>query len=660
MLIRNFCIIAHIDHGKSTLADRLMEITGTVEKREMEEQKLDSMDLERERGITIKLTPVRMEWKWVELNLIDTPGHVDFQYEVSRSLASVEWAILVVDATQGIEAQTLSNVYLAMENDLEIIPVLNKIDLPSADVERVSEEVINLLGCKKEDIICVSAKTGMNVESVLDAVLERLPKPKYLTPTPSPEGEGSIMVPSPFSEGEGGRGWGGTYALIFDSQYDSYKGVVVYLKLFSWEIKKWDKLEFINTGAKIEAIEVGCFKPKYHSTGVLHEGEIGYVVTGLKSISEARVGDTVFAGAQESKYAIKGFKRITPYIFAGIYPVDTDEYPKMKDAMEKLQLNDSSLVTEHEASPALGYGFRCGFLGLLHLDIVKERLWREHDMDVIITSPQVTYKVLIGGDKRGDYPRASPELVHLIPNPSPKGEGDEKMVYRPLSEGEGVGGWGICTYLWISNPEDLPKPGTYIHIEEPIAKVEMITPNEYIGNLMNLAMERRGVFKNQTYLDANRVVLHYEIPMAEIVGDFYDDLKSLSSGYASLHYEPLRHKMDDIVKLDIRVAGENVDAFSALVHRARARTIGGRICEKLKENIPKAQFAIAIQAAVGNDVVAREDISALRKDVTAKLYGGDITRKRKLLEKQKEGKKKMKQFGRVSIPSETFVNILKK
>lgn len=636
--IRNFCIIAHIDHGKSTLADRLMEITGTVEKREMEEQKLDSMDLERERGITIKLTPVRMEWKWVELNLIDTPGHVDFQYEVSRSLASVEGAILVVDATQGIEAQTLSNVYLAMENDLTIIPVLNKIDLPSADVERVSEEVINLLGCKKEEIIPVSAKTGVNVETVLDAIIERLPEPKkldkdsnfvpvILSETKDP-GTTDALVSSQAQNDETVK-W-----LIFDSQYDSYKWVVVYLKLFSWEIKKWDKLEFINTGAKIEAIEVGCFRPKYFPTGVLYEGEIGYVVTGLKSISEARVGDTVFAWPPESKKAIKGFKRITPYIFAWVYPVDTDEYPKMKDAMEKLQLNDSSLVTEHEASPALGYGFRAGFLWLLHLDIVKERLWREHDMDVIITSPQVTYKVLIGGDKCADYPRASPELVEF--------------------EGR------TCTYLYISNPEDLPKPGTYIHIEEPIAKVEMITPNDYIGNLMNLAQERRGIFRNQTYLDASRVVLHYEIPMAELVGDFYDDLKSLSSGYASLHYEPLGYKIDDIVKLDIMVAWERVDAFSMMVHRSRGRTVWGRICEKLKENIPKAQFAIAIQAAMGNDIVAREDISALRKDVTAKLYGGDITRKRKLLEKQKEGKKKMKQFGRVSIPSETFVNILKK
>lgn len=367
----------------------------------------------------------------------------------------------------------------------------------------------------------------------------------------------------------------------------------------------------------------------------MYEGEIGYIVTGLKSLQDARVGDTVFAGKNlENKYAIQGFKSITPYIFAGIYPVETDEYPKMKDAIEKLQLNDSSLTVEHESSPALGYGFRAGFLGLLHLDIVKERLWREHNMDVIITSPQVTYRTLVPGDKADYYPRLSPELIEY--------------------EGK------TCTRLTFSNPEDLPKPGTYIYIEEPIAKVEMITPNTYIGNLMQLAQDRRGIFKNQTYLDSDRVILHYEIPMSELVGDFYDDLKSLSSGYASLHYEPLNYKIDDIVKMDIRVAGEIVDAFSMMVHRSRARYLGGRITEKLKENIPKAQFAIAIQAVVGNDVVAREDISALRKDVTAKLYGGDITRKRKLLEKQKEGKKKMKQFGKVSIPSETFVNILKK
>jgi len=394
----------------------------------------------------------------------------------------------------------------------------------------------------------------------------------------------------------------------------------VYLKLFSGEIKKGDKLEFINTGAKIEALEVGCFRPKYSPTGILYEGEIGYVVTGLKSIAEARVGDTVFAGSPPSRHAIKGFKRITPYIFAGIYPLDTDEYPKLKDAMEKLMLNDSSLVTEHEASPALGYGFRCGFLGLLHLDIVKERLWREHEMDVIITSPQVTYRVLVHGDKAADYPRAHPELVEYSRDIGGFISRDDVDEIRGEGSGQHLSDGQVYTYLNISNPEDLPKPGTYIHIEEPIAKVEMITPNDYIGNLMNLAQERRGVFRNQTYLDANRVVLHYEIPMSELVGDFYDELKSLSSGYASLHYEPLRFQEDDIVKMDIRVAGEPVDAFSMMVHRSRARYLGGRICEKLKENIPKAQFAIAIQAAVGNDVVAREDISALRKDVTAKLY----------------------------------------
>lgn len=621
--IRNFCIIAHIDHGKSTLADRLMEITGTIEKREMEEQKLDSMDLERERWITIKLTPVRMDWKGVELNLIDTPGHVDFQYEVSRSLASVEGAVLVVDATQGIEAQTLSNVYLAIENNLEIIPVLNKIDLPSADVDKVSEEIISLLGCKKEDILSVSAKTGLNVETVLDAIVERIPEPRKLSINSEILDHNSLE-----NDKESVK------ALIFDSQYDTYKGVVVYVKLFSGEIKKGDKLEFINTTAKIEALEIGCFKPKYVPTGILYEWEIGYIVTGLKSLQDARVGDTIFAGNQFNKKAIEGFKAITPYIFAGIYPVETDEYPKMKDAIEKLQLNDSSLTVEHEASPALGYGFRAGFLGLLHLDIVKERLWREHNMDVIITSPQVTYKVLVPGDKESEYPRLHPMKVEF--------------------EGK------TCTYLHISNPEDLPKPGTYIHIEEPIAKVEMITPNSYIGNLMQLAQDRRGIFKNQTYLDSDRVILHYEIPMSELVGDFYDDLKSLSSGYASLHYEPFKYKIDDIVKLDIKVAGENVDAFAMLVHRTRGRYIGGRICEKLKDSIPKAQFAIAIQAAIGNDIIARENISALRKDVTAKLYGWDITRKRKLLEKQKEWKKKMKQFGKVSIPSETFVNILKK
>lgn len=567
---------------------------------------------------------------------------MDFQYEVSRSLASVEGAILVVDATQGIEAQTLSNVYLALENDLTIIPVLNKIDLPSADVERVSAEVVSLLGCKREDIIPVSAKTGENVELVLDAVLEYVPQPKKLDVDAN-------LVPndSPIATTDV------TKALIFDSQYDTYKGVVVYTKLFSGQIKKGDKLELLNTGAKIEALEVGCFSPKYNPVGVINEGEIGYVVTGLKSLTDARVGDTLFGkiseqrltaqqlsskktetSLDESKTPIKGFKRITPYIFAGIYPVDTDEYPKLKESIEKLTLNDSSLVTENEVSPALGHGFRCGFLGLLHLDIVKERLWRDFQMDVIMTSPQVTYRLLLPGDKAQEYGRMHPEVVEY--------------------QGQ------TCTYISVSNPEDLPKAGSYLHMEEPIAKVEMITPSEFIGNCMQLAQERRGVFVGQHFLDTARVILSYEIPMSELIGDFYDDLKSLSSGYASLSYEFLRYQEDDLQRLDILVAGERVDAFSMIVHANRARYLGGRICAKLKEHIPKAQFAISIQAALGANIIAREDISALRKDVTAKLYGGDITRKRKLLEKQKEGKKKMKQFGKVSIPSETFVNILKK
>lgn len=621
--IRNFCIIAHIDHGKSTLADRLIEITGAMQKRDMRAQTLDTMDIEQERGITIKLTPVRMEWKGVECNLIDTPGHVDFQYEVSRSLASVEGAVLVVDATQGIEAQTLSNVYLALENDLAIIPVLNKIDLPSADVERVTKEVVSLLGCDPSEIIPVSAKTGENVEAILDAVVERFPEPKKLDSE-------SKLVPNASDKAESGA----VKALVFDSQYDTYKGVVIYVKLFSGTIKKGDNLELIHTGSKMEALEVGCFRPKYDPIGIIEEGEIGYVVTGLKTVAEAKVGDTLFKGAADRKVPIDGFKRITPFVFAGVYPVDTDEYPKLKDSLDKLMLNDSSLSTENEVSPALGHGFRCGFLGLLHLDIVKERLWREFDMDVIMTSPQVTYRVLIAGDKVADYPRNRPELI----------------AHETKA----------ATAIYVSNPEDLPKPGNLIHIEEPIAKIEIITPSEYVGGLMQLCQERRGRFKAQHYLDSNRVVMTYEIPMAELVGDFYDDLKSISSGYGSLSYEFLRYEMDDLHRLDILVAGEKVDAFSMIVHSGRARTLGGNICRKLKDNIPKAQFAIAIQAALGNTVIAREDLSALRKDVTAKLYGGDISRKRKLLDKQKEGKKKMKQFGRVSIPSETFVNILKK
>ena len=648
MSIRNFCIIAHIDHGKSTLADRMLEITGTISKRDMKSQTLDTMELEQERWITIKLTPVRMNWKWVELNLIDTPGHVDFQYEVSRSLASVEGAILVVDATQWIEAQTLSNVYLALDNDLTIIPVLNKIDLPSADVERVSNEVISLLGCKREDIISVSAKTGENVETLLDEIVEKIPLPRKLDkesniisvphPNPLPEGEGeywnnNLKPPSTLGRGAGGEG-NVVKALIFDSQYDTYKWVVIYLKLFSGTIKKWDKLELVNSGAKIEAIDVWFFAPKYNSSGILNEWEIWYVVTWLKSITEARVGDTIFAGDKEYKFWITWFKKINPFVFAGIYPVDNDEYLKLKDSIDKLCLNDSSLTVENEVSPALGYGFRCGFLWLLHLDIVKERLWREFEIDVIMTSPQVTYRVLLSGNKVEQYNRFKTEILDF--------------------EGH------TCTYVYFSNPEDLPKPGTYIHIDEPIAKVEIIANSVYIWAMMQLAQDRRWIFVNQYFLDPTRAVIVYEIPMAELVWDFYDDLKSLSSGYASLNYEFIKFKKDEIVKVDFLVAGEKVEALSMLVHKDKARYTGAKICAKLKENIPKAQFAIAIQATIWAQVIAREDIWALRKDVTAKLYGWDITRKRKVLEKQKEWKKKMKQFGKVSIPSETFVNILKK
>lgn len=625
MKIRNFCIIAHIDHGKSTLADRMLEITGTIQKRDIKAQTLDSMDLERERWITIKLTPVRMNWKWHELNLIDTPGHVDFQYEVSRSLASVEWAVLVVDATQWIEAQTLSNVYLAIEHDLTIIPVINKIDLPSADVEKVSAEIISLLGCRKDDIIPISAKTWMNVESVLDAVVEKITEPRKIDNDWHVSIDDTIVNPTWITK------W-----LIFDSQYDIYKWVVIYLKLFSGSIKKGDKLELLNTKSKVEALEVGYFAPKYVASWVLNEWEIGYIVTWLKEVRDAQVWDTIFWwNALEYKKPIQWFKKVIPFIYAWIYPVDTEDYIKLKDSIDKLTLNDSSLVTENEVSPALGYWFRCWFLWLLHLDIVKERLWREFEVDVIMTSPQVTYRTLVNGDQMWDTSiQNRKELVKF---------GDRD-----------------CTYIYFSNPEEFPKPGHYIHLEEPIAKIEIITPQEFIGNLMALAQERRWVFKNQHYIDSDRVVLSYEIPMAELIWDFYDELKSLSSWYASLSYEFLRYQKDDLVKLDFLVAGEKLDALSMVTHTDKARYVWQKVCSKLKENIPKAQFAIAIQAAVGVKVVAREDISAYRKDVTWYLYGWDVTRKNKLLDKQKKWKKKMKQFWKVNIPSETFVEILKK
>jgi len=622
--IRNFCIIAHIDHGKSTLADRLLEITGTLEKRDMKNsQMLDTMELEQERGITIKLQPVRMSWKGYELNIIDTPGHVDFQYEVSRSLASVEGALLIVDATQGIEAQTLSNVYMAIENDLDIIPVINKIDLPAADFDKVSEEIINLLGCDKSEIIWVSAKTWENVEAVLEAVLERISSP-VVYGEKSPENDE-------------------LKALVFDSQYDPYRGVVSYVKVFQGEIKKWDSCHFLNTDKKIEALDVGHFSPSYISDDKIGLGSVGYVVTGLKTIRDAKVGDTMWKpeivngpkAKPEDAKAIEGFGEVTPFIYAGIFAMDSSEYPLLKDAMEKLVLNDSALAVETDVSPALWHGYRCGFLGLLHLDIVKERLMREFNMDVILTSPQVTYRVVMLWDKRSEYSRYSAELIENV-----RGQ--------------------KCTRILVSNPEDLPAREKYLYIEEPIAKVEILTPNEFVGNLMQLSQERRGNFKNQQYIDADRVMLTYELPMNELIWDFYDEIKSLSSGYASLNYEFIHFSEDDLVKLEVVIADEKVDALAFICHRSQARYLWGKICANLKTSIPKALFTIKIQAVVWGDVVGRENLSAMRKDVTAKLYGWDISRKKKLLEKQKKGKKKMKQFWNVSLPSEAFVNLLKK
>lgn len=621
--IRNFCIIAHIDHGKSTVADRLLEITGTIEQRDMKHgQMLDTMELEQERGITIKLQPVRMNWKGYQMNIIDTPGHVDFQYEVSRSLASVEGALLIVDAAQGIEAQTLSNVYMAIENDLDIIPIINKIDLPAANFDKVAEELINLLGCDKSEIIWVSAKTGQNVETILDEVIKRVSSPKVYSDKNPDNDE--------------------LKALVFDSQYDPYRWVVSYVKVFQWEIKKGDTCHFLHTNKKIEALDVWYFSPWYKSDSKIWLGTIWYVVTGLKTIRDAKVGDTLWKPEMvewpkekpENAKAIEWFAKVTPFIYAGIFAMDSSEYPLLKDAMEKLVLNDSALFVESEVSPALWTWYRCWFLGLLHLDIVKERLFREFWMDVIMTSPQVTYKLSLFWDKTSEYSRFFPELV------------DEN--------------WQKVTKIAISNPEDLPAREKYLYIEEPIAKVEIITPNQYVWNLMQLSQERRWVLKNQQFIDKERVMLTYELPMNELIWDFYDEIKSLSSWYASLNYEFIKFKQDDLVKLEIVIADEKVEALAFICHKDQAHYIGWKICKNLKETIPRALFTIKIQAAVWWKVVAREDVSAMRKDVTAKLYGWDITRKKKLLEKQKKGKKKMKQFGKVSLPSEAFVNLLKK
>jgi GTP-binding protein LepA len=597
--IRNFCIIAHIDHGKSTLADRLLEFTNTINKRDMQAQVLDDMDLERERGITIKSHAIQMQYTYrgekpeykgqsFTLNLIDTPGHVDFSYEVSRSLAACEGALLLVDASQGIQAQTISNMYLALNNDLEIIPVLNKIDLPSANPEEVKYQVVELLGCKREEIMAASGKTGDGVFEILDAVIERIPCPK-----------GDPTAP--------------LQALIFDSVFNSFRGIIAYIRVFNGTLKKGDLVKFAATDHQYNADETGVLKLTPEPKKTLGPGEVGYIISGIKKASEVKVGDTVTHVDNPCLKTIQGFEDVKPMVFAGIYPVDTDDYEELRDSMEKLQLNDASLTWEPESSAALGFGFRCGFLGMLHMEIIQERLEREFNMTVITTVPNVSYHSF------------NTKLVKTI----------------------------------LRNPSEFPDPSKLDHVEEPYILATIITKSEYIGAIMGLCMEKRGIMKNQTYLTTDRVELIFELPLAEIVFDFYDKLKSISRGYASFDYNPLDYRESDLVKLDILLNGEQVDALSALIHRSKAHEFGRRICEKLKELIPKQQFQIAIQAGIGAKIVARETISALRKDVTAKCYGGDISRKRKLLEKQKEGKKRMKQVGSVEVPQSAFMAVLK-
>jgi GTP-binding protein LepA len=590
--IRNFCIIAHIDHGKSTLADRLLEFTKTVSARDMEAQVLDDMDLEKERGITIKSHAIQMNYTYkgqqYVLNLIDTPGHVDFSYEVSRSIASCEGALLIVDAAQGIQAQTISNLYLALENDLEIIPVLNKIDLPSAEPEVVKDQIVDLLGCKREEIIPASGKTGMGVDNILEAIVERIPHP-----------EGNPEAP--------------LQALIFDSVFNSFRGIIAYYKVLNGELKKGEKVKFFNTGSEYFADEVGILKLGMEPRDSVKTGDVGYIISGIKDAREVKVGDTVTTVANPCSSAIQGFEDVKPMVFAGIYPVDTDDFEELRYSMEKLQLNDASLTWEPEASAALGFGFRCGFLGMLHMEIVQERLEREFNMTVITTVPNVQY-------------------------------------YAYTSKGEKI---------TMHNPSDMPDPTHLDYIEEPYIKASIISKAEFVGGILKLCMEKRGTIVNQTYLTTDRVELIFELPLGEIVFDFYDKLKTISKGYASFDYHPIDFRRSDLIKLDILINGDQVDALSALIHRSRAHDFGKRICEKLKELIPRQQFQIAIQAAIGAKIVARENISAIRKDVTAKCYGGDISRKRKLLEKQKEGKKRMRQIGSVEVPQSAFMAVLK-
>lgn len=590
--IRNFCIIAHIDHGKSTLADRLLEYTHTVEKRDLQAQVLDDMDLERERGITIKSHAIQMDYelngeKYI-LNLIDTPGHVDFSYEVSRSIAACEGALLIVDAAQGIQAQTISNLYLALEHDLEIIPVLNKIDLPSAMAEEVKDQIVDLVGCSRESIIPASGKDGTGVYDILEAIVKRIPPPK-----------GNPDAP--------------LQALIFDSVFNSFRGIIAYFKVLQGEIKKGDKVKFVATEKEYVAEEVGILKLEKQPRNAVKAGDVGYIISGIKDAREVKVGDTITHVERPCPEAIQGFKDVKPMVFAGIYPVNTDDYEELRTSMGKLQLNDASLVFEPESSAALGFGFRCGFLGMLHMEIIQERLEREFNMTVITTVPNVSYRA---------YTTKGTELV-------------------------------------INNPSDMPDPSTLSHIEEPYIHAKIITKSDYIGPVMTLCIQKRGIIKGQSYLTTDRVELSFDMPLGEIVFDFYDRLKTISKGYASFDYFPLDYKESKLVKLDIRLNAEPVDALSALIHRDNSYNFGKKICEKLKELLPRQQFEIIIQAAIGAKIIARETVKALRKDVTAKCYGGDISRKRKLLEKQKEGKKRMRQVGNVEIPQQAFLAVLK-
>jgi GTP-binding protein LepA len=592
-LIRNFCVIAHIDHGKSTLSDRLLEFTKTISARDMQNQALDDMDLERERGITIKAHAIQLDYEHTDgkryvFNLIDTPGHVDFSYEVSRSIAACEGALLLIDATQGIQAQTISNLYLAIEHNLEIIPILNKIDMESAMVDQVSDQVIDLIGCSKEDIVLASGKTGQGVPDIMHAIVNRIPAPKG-----NPEGP--------------------LQALIFDSVFNSFRGIIIYYRIINGTLKKGDRVKFFNTGGEYEAEEVGILRMTLFAKKEIGCGDVGYIITGIKDVKEVKVGDTLTKASNPCTESIKGFEEVKPMVFAGIYPVENEYFEDLRDSLEKLRLNDSSLVYEPETSIALGFGFRCGFLGMLHLEIIQERLSREFNQEVITTVPNVSYKALT----------TKQEL------------------------------------LIINTPNDLPEPNYLEYVEEPYIQAQIITMPDYIGPIIKLCMDKRGILTKQHYLTTYRVELMFEMPLAEIVFDFYDRLKSMTKGYASFDYHPIDYRKSDLVKLDIKLNGDNVDALTALVHRSKAELVGRRMCSKLKEILPKHQFVIAIQAAIGGKIIARETISAMRKDVTAKCYGGDISRKRKLLEKQKEGKKKMRQIGSIDVPQKAFLDVLK-